>query len=122
MPTVLIVDDSSYQRRILRASLEEAGYKVAEASNGREGVDMILSVKPDAALFDLLMPEMDGIAALKEISEKKIQLPIIVVSADIQETTKKICMNLGAVGFVNKPVKGESLNSVLNILKSYIGQ
>jgi twitching motility two-component system response regulator PilH len=121
MPTVLIVDDSSYQRRILRASLEEAGYTVAEATNGREGVDMIASVKPDAALFDLLMPEMDGIAALTEISEKKIQLPIIIVSADIQETTKKTCMNLGAVGFVNKPVKGESLNSVLHILKSYIG-
>jgi twitching motility two-component system response regulator PilH len=121
MPTVLIVDDSTYQRRILRACLEEAGYKVAEATNGREGVDMILSVKPDAALFDLLMPEMDGVTALKEISEKKIQLPIIIVSADIQETTKKTCMNLGAVGFVNKPVKGESLNSVLSILKSYIG-
>jgi twitching motility two-component system response regulator PilH len=121
MPTVLIVDDSAYQRRILRACLEEAGYKVAEATNGREGVDAILSSKPDAALFDLLMPEMDGISALKEISEKKIQLPIIIVSADIQETTKKTCMNLGAVGFVNKPVKGESLASVLHILKSYIG-
>lgn len=122
MPTVLIVDDSSYQRRILRASLEEAGYKVAEATNGREGVDMMASAKPDAALFDLLMPEMDGIAALKEISEKGVKTPIIIVSADIQETTKKTCMNMGAVGFVNKPVKGESLNSVLNILKSYIGQ
>jgi twitching motility two-component system response regulator PilH len=121
MATVLVVDDSSYQRAILRSSLETAGYNVTEASNGREGVDKAAAVKPDAILLDLLMPDMDGVAALTEIKERGFKIPVIVVSADIQETTKKTCMNLGAVGFVNKPVKGESLQSVLNILKNYIG-
>lgn len=120
MSSILIVDDSAYQRSIIRGYLESRQYNVLEAVNGRDGVEKAISAKPDCILMDIVMPDMDGIQALKSIKEKGLQIPVVVVTADIQDSTKKMCMNLGAVGFINKPVKGDSLHNLLNIIKCYI--
>jgi len=119
MPLILVVDDSSFQRKYLRKTLEKEGYEVVEASEGAKGVSVAEQRKPDVILMDALMPEMSGQEALEELKRRDITTPVIVVTADIQETTKKEFLDLGAVGFVNKPVKGDQLFSLLNIIKCY---
>jgi two-component system cell cycle response regulator DivK len=65
--TVLIIDDYADNRELLRVMLEQAGYLVSEASDGREGIEMARSATPDIALVDLSMPVLDGWEVLKEL-------------------------------------------------------
>ncbi len=120
MALVLIVDDSSFQRKVLTGALTKAGYETLEATNGKDGIDKAVTNKPSCILMDILMPDLDGVSALQELRARGNKAPVIMVTADIQETTKKKCMNLGAVGFVNKPIKGPSLDNLLNIVKCYV--
>ena len=121
MAKVLIVDDSLFQRKTIKDALIKEGYEVVEASNGKEGVETAKREKPGMVLLDLVMPDMQGTEVLKQLKEFDPELPLVVVSADYQEATRKECVNLGAVGFVNKPVRGESLETLKNLLKCYIG-
>jgi len=117
---VLIADDSSFQRKVLAGALAKAGYETLEAANGKDGIEKALTSEPACILMDILMPDLDGVSALQELRARGNKAPVIMVTADIQETTRKKCMNLGAVGFVNKPVKGPSLDNLLNIVKCYV--
>ncbi|MBI5815002.1 MAG: response regulator [Nitrospinae bacterium] len=119
MGKILICDDSAYQRSILRKYMEEDGHAVTEAMTGKEAVEKASSPGHDLMLLDLLMPDMSGLQVLEALAAKGVKMPVVVVSADIQETVKKNCMNQGAVGFVNKPVKGASLEGLRNIIKAY---
>jgi len=121
MASVLIVDDSGFQRSIIRKHMEDDGHNVEEAVNGLDALEKIKIKVPDIMLLDILMPGLDGTQVLQELAKLGLKFPVIVVSADIQETVQKQCMNLGAVGFVNKPVKGESLKALRAMMKAYIG-
>ena len=66
------------------------------------------------------MPDMNGIEVLKAIGEKESKICTVMVSADIQKTTGEKCERLGAVGFINKPVKGESRERLLEIMNSHL--
>jgi len=117
VPKILVIDDSLFARLNICDILKGAGYETVEAENGNEGVKKVIDEKPDCALTDLLMPEMDGIAFLKALREKGLNLPVIVLSADIQETKRKQCMELGSAGFISKPPqKDEILEMVARIL------
>ncbi len=109
MARILIIDDSSFQRGIIRKTLVQAGYETVEAKNGREGLLQAHDPAPDLILLDLVMPEMDGFAVLKELQKQQNRVPVVVVTADIQEITREQCLALGAAGFLNKPVKTEDL-------------
>ena len=91
----------------------EEGYEVIEASNGKETMEMILAQSPDCLLLDLVMPEMDGFGVLKAIQEKDLSIPVVVVSADIQDTSRAKCHELGAVGFLNKPANEDEIISAI---------
>ncbi|MEM5947137.1 response regulator [Spirochaetia bacterium 38H-sp] len=110
---VLIADDALLARKIARKILEKEGYEIEEASSGAEAIEMVEKIKPDILLLDLLMPGIDGTKVLEEIKNKGIRLPIIVVSADTQETTRKKCFDLGAKAFLNKPLTEEDLKKAL---------
>jgi CheY-like chemotaxis protein len=103
MAKVLVVDDSMFTRLNICRMLEEAGHETLEAANGREGLEMAVSAKPDIILSDLLMPELDGIGFLNALRENGIDLPVIILSADIQETKRQQCLSLGTAGFISKP-------------------
>lgn len=109
MARILIIDDSSFQRGIIRKTLLQAGYETVEAKNGSEGLLQAHNAAPDLILLDLVMPEMDGFAVLTELQKQQNRVPVVVVTADIQEITREQCLALGAAGFLNKPVKTEDL-------------
>ena len=64
MPSVLVVDDQDQVRQLIRETLEQAGYEVEEASNGKEGVERYRAKSSDLVIMDLLMPDQDGLEAI----------------------------------------------------------
>lgn len=113
MTRILIVDDSLFQRRIISAPLHAEGFEIIEAVNGQDGLEKISTEKPDLILLDILMPEKDGRAVLKELHDAKNTIPVIMLTSDVQDSTRAECMNLGARAFVNKPVKAEELLPII---------
>jgi len=118
MYRILIADDSWLQRQLISNIIKEKGYEFIEAKNGRDAVEKVIKEKPDCMILDLLMPDMDGIAVLKFLNDKALSIPVIVLSADIQHTTRIQCFGLGAVDFINKPAQSDDLlKSVQKALK-----
>jgi CheY-like chemotaxis protein len=111
--TILLVDDSRTTRSYVSDILSKAGYEIQEAENGIKALLSISRNMPDAMVLDLLMPEMDGFEVLETLQQQKIKLPIIVVTADVQEEVHKECMELGASAFLNKPVAKDVLLETL---------
>ena len=80
MTRVLIIDDEELVRVTLRQALELAGYEVAEATNGNEGVKLALGDPPDLVITDIIMPEKEGIETIAEIRREHPSMKIIAVS------------------------------------------
>ncbi|MFA7536555.1 MAG: response regulator [Desulfuromonadales bacterium] len=114
MAKVLVVDDSNFARLSICNILKAAGCETAEAANGLEGLAKLEEFNPDCILSDLLMPEMDGIEFLAALKEKGNRVPVIVLTADIQESKKQLCLSLGAAGFINKPPQKLEIISLVN--------
>ncbi len=113
MATALIVDDSKLARVLASKLMREAGYETIEAQNGRQGIERATELHPDVILLDMLMPEMDGVQALAEMKEMGMDIPVIMLTADIQVSVKETCLNLGAAAFLNKPVNKKKLMAAL---------
>ncbi|WGV26909.1 response regulator [Halotia branconii] len=113
MALVLIIDDAAFSRRMIRKFLQVDGYEILEATNGREGLEMVYKHKPNCVLVDLLMPEMNGFEFLKSLQEKDLKIPTIIISADIQEGARNQSYQLGAVNFINKPPKEQELREAV---------
>ncbi len=125
MIRVLLADDSSVVREILRSVLESDPeiQVIGEARNGREAVDMAVDLKPDILLMDVAMPVMDGIAATSEIMARAA-VSILVVSAGVHEDTNTAfrAIQAGAIDVVQKPVgtlshdyRGEGLDLIRRV-------
>ncbi len=113
MYRILIADDSWVQRKSIAKFFKEGGYEVLEAVNGVEAVEKAIAEAPDCILLDLLMPEMDGMEVLKVFQEKNLKIPVVILTADIQHTTRAKCFELGVVEFINKPVKKDEMLEVV---------
>ena len=100
---VLIVDDSAMARRNLRQILEPAGYDVIEANDGLNALEQYSIDRPDVVLLDLVMRGMYGLDVLKKLRELDPEARILVVSADVQQSSHELVSEAGARGFVNKP-------------------
>jgi CheY-like chemotaxis protein len=105
MAKILIIDDSSYMRRMIRGILNADGYEIFEAEEGLKGLQMAKTVAPDCILIDLIMPGVDGLKVLNVLHEEGSDIPVIVLTADIQESVRVQCLELGATAFINKPPK-----------------
>jgi CheY-like chemotaxis protein len=110
---VLVIDDSSFQRKWIVRTVQAMGHDTVEATNGREGLEMIDAEKPECITIDLNMPEMNGLEFLEEVKTRNVTTPVIVVTADIQAATRQRCEELGAVAFLNKPFKPSELESAM---------
>ncbi len=116
--TVLVIDDSSFQRKIITGILTEGGYQVVLAENGKQGIEQVEKEQPDLIITDLLMPEYDGYWLLERLKAKRCTTPVIIVTSDIQKTTETRCRELGAVAFLNKPSGSKQvIAAVRNALK-----
>lgn len=113
MPLILIIDDSSFQRRMIKKDIAAEGHETLEAGNGMIGLEMIASHAPDCVFLDLLMPEMDGPTVLENLRDQGSETPVIVLTADIQESIKDRCLELGAITVINKPLKTEQLRAAI---------
>jgi len=118
---ILVVDDEENHRLMLKIHLEEAGYDVVEAENGVEALNIIETGKESffAMLLDIKMSVMDGLTVLSKLKEKKVKLPVIMVTAFNNVRTAVETMKLGAFDFITKPVDIKLLLKTLeNISKS----
>lgn len=113
MSRVLITDDSLLQRKTLSAIVVEAGHEVETACNGQEALEKIQANPPDCLLLDMLMPIMDGVQVLEQLESQGLKMPVIVLTADVQEWLKTRCLELGATTFLNKPIKQAQLQEAL---------
>ncbi|NJK77349.1 MAG: response regulator [Oscillatoriales cyanobacterium RU_3_3] len=113
MGLILITDDAAFSRRMIRKAVEEGGHQVIEAANGFEAVEMAASHAPDCIMTDLLMPEMDGFGLLKSLKEKGSKIPVIVLSADIQDSARQKCEELGAFMMLKKPPKAPEIQAAI---------
>ena len=100
---ILVVDDESRMRKLVRDFLEREGYAVLEAGDGMEAMDIFYEEKDIALIIlDVMMPDMDGIAMCRRIRETN-NIPIIMVSAKTQDIDKIVGLSTGADDYVAKP-------------------
>jgi two-component system chemotaxis response regulator CheY len=101
---LLIVDDALIMRRRIREIAEEAGWVVAgEAKNGAEAVALYQQEQPDLVTLDIVMPEMDGVTALKKLVKVDPQARVVMISAVDQKDKLTECIENGAIDFIVKP-------------------
>jgi len=116
---ILIVDDSRFLQnfliKLIKLYLPEGELFVA--NNGLEAFDLYQKEKPAFVLTDLLMPELNGQELLRLIKEYDAQAKVIVISADIQHSTREEAFQLGALAFFNKPLSKETAAELINLLK-----
>jgi two-component system chemotaxis response regulator CheY len=113
---VLIVDDSSLARRTMRQHLEALGYTVEEASEGAGALERLLIVGPDMVILDMVMTGMTGLEILGQMKLMKPEIKVLVVTADIQDSTANQVRAAGAMGILNKPVQREKLAATLTVI------
>ncbi len=105
---ILIADDSAYMRSILKDLLLRNGYDViGEAENGREVIELYGKLKPDVIAMDIMMPEMSGTQALKELKERYPEARVVMSAAMGQQNLVVEAIRAGAAEFFIKPVQAE---------------
>ena len=117
--TILMVDDRWENRTVITNLLKPLGFNVVEASNGKEGLEIAIGLKPDLIITDLLMPEMDGFELIEHLRHtQEIQnVKIIVSSASVFEADKHRSLQAGGNAFLSKPIHVDEL---LHQLKQYL--
>ena len=116
---IVIVDDSGMSRKMLRNILEEAGYSVVgEAADGMEGVLAYKQYSPDVITLDIIMPNMSGTEALKEIKDYDSDAKAIMITAAGQQNKVIEALKLGAQKFITKPFdKEEIIKNIDELMK-----
>ncbi len=109
MACVLAIEDSVFIRRLIVRIMKNGGHEVLEAGDGQEGVEMAEKHKPDCILLDISMPGMSGFDVLDTLNKKGIKIPVVILSADIQQTSRDKCTSFGVVEFIRKPPKEREL-------------
>jgi two-component system KDP operon response regulator KdpE len=107
-PEVLVIDDEVQIRRLLRVTLESAGFRVREAEGGELGLVEAATKRPDAIILDLGLPDLPGIEVLKRLREWS-RLPILILSVRGQEADKIEALDAGADDYLSKPFGGGEL-------------
>jgi DNA-binding response OmpR family regulator len=121
MKTVFVVDDSSTMRALIKMNLHRVpGVSVVEAVNGRDALQKMAATPPDLVLTDINMPEMDGLALVVALRQKKSarELPIIIISTKGEERDLIKGMSLGANDYVPKPINALAL---VDKVRSFLG-
>jgi two-component system, chemotaxis family, chemotaxis protein CheY len=105
---IMIVDDAAFMRMMIKDILTKNGYEVvAEAADGLQAVEKYKEHKPDLVTMDITMPEMDGIAALKEIKQINANAKVIMCSAMGQQAMVIDAIQAGAKDFIVKPFQAD---------------
>jgi DNA-binding response OmpR family regulator len=106
--TILVVDDEKRLVSVVEAYLEQEGYRVVKAYNGREALHVARDEKPDLIILDVMMPEMDGLEFMQH-HRKESDTPIILLTAKVESDDRVIGLELGADDYVTKPFRPREL-------------
>lgn len=118
---ILVVDDSTVMRNLVRKEIEKLGHTVVEtAINGKEAIVKYDQHKPDVVTMDITMPEMDGIEAAGIIKEKHPSAKIIMLTSHDQQALVKKALELGAMGYVLKPIEPDTLRENLEMVARFL--
>ena len=109
MAKILLVDDAVFALNMIAEIVEKGGHSTVRATDGIEGLERIEEEEPDIVITDLLMPNLDGLSFLQSIRKTKPDLPIIIMSANIQKSVREKCLAAGAHTFIHKPPNAEEL-------------
>jgi len=105
MARILIVDDSKFIVQVLQKTLESDGHEVVgKGTDGVEGFELFKEQKPDLTLLDITMPNRDGRDCLEDILKHDEHAHVIMISAIKDQEVIDFCLNIGAKGFLNKPL------------------
>jgi DNA-binding response OmpR family regulator len=112
-PLILIADDDPDILALVAFQLERAGYEVVQARNGEEAVQVALATRPDLAVIDVMMPRIDGYEATRLLRqhEETSRMPIILLTARVQEEDIALGFDAGADDYVKKPFSPQELGS-----------
>ena len=117
---VLIVEDAKFMRKMLREIFKKAGYDVVgEAENCEKGIDLYKNKKPDLVTMDIIMPDMSGLEALKEILEFDPNAKVVMCSALSQQAMVVDALQSGAKDFIEKPFQAEK---IVEVAKKVLGE
>ncbi|MBI5826316.1 MAG: response regulator [Deltaproteobacteria bacterium] len=112
---VLIADDTAFFRAVIKEILEKGGFEVVgEAVNGAEAVDKARSLLPDIVILDVVMPEKNGLDAAREIMRLKLPVKILMCTSLKDDPLVDQAMDLGACGYITKPLDEDKVLSYLN--------
>ncbi len=118
MHKVLIIDDEKDILDSLSSILEDEGFQVSKATDGKEGLSLFEKEKPDIVILDIWMPELDGIQVLKRIKKKRGEAIVIVISGHGTISTAVEAVKMGAYDFLEKPL---SIEKVLEVIFRGLG-
>ncbi|MFP2961956.1 response regulator transcription factor [Myxococcus sp. 1LA] len=107
-PTVLVVDDDPHLREIVRFALEQGGFRVDEAPDGRAALAQVDRALPALIVLDIMMPELDGLAVCREV-RRKHELPIVFLSSRDDEVDRILGLELGGDDYLTKPFSPREL-------------
>ncbi len=113
---VLVIDDEPVLRTTFKYLLEDLGYRVWVAANGREGIECFTRVLPDLVITDMLMPELDGFETIRQIRTVCPALPIIAMSAVFDELRMERELTAGITCCVQKPIDERVLVDLLHAM------
>jgi two-component system OmpR family response regulator len=117
MPRILVIDDITEVRGFFRAALEQAGFEVHEAINGREGVRLFREQPTEAVITDVYMPDGDGLHVIRELRPHSPSVKIIAVSStDAPDPLLHEARSLGADAILLKPIGVEELHQAVHRL------
>lgn len=114
MPTVLVVDDSDFTRRMMRKTLETNGFEVREANGGQQALELYADQPTNLVLLDLLMPGMEGEEVLTRLKEIDPNVRAIICSSNVQSSKQQELIDLGAEDYIVKPAKPDMLIAAVN--------
>lgn len=118
---VLVVDDSLVMRKLVKQEIEKLGHEVvAMAQNGKEAVERFRELTPHVVTMDVTMPEMDGIEATRIIKEEYPAAKIIMVTSHEQGDIIKSAIDMGAMGYIVKPIDPATLRDNLNMVSKFL--
>jgi len=110
---LLVVDDALIMRAMIKDIAQQAGWEIAgEATNGRECLDRYCELSPDLVTLDIVMPELDGVKALRQLRQEHPDAAVVMVSAIDQKEKLSECIQLGARDFIVKPFDRDHLRSL----------
>ena len=122
MVKLLVIEDDEYLLQYLSLFLTQKGYEVVSAINGEIGLELFELEKPDLVLTDIIMPEVEGIEVIMKLRDTHADLPIIAMSAGLQNSAEiylEMAQKLGATSIIKKPLDmPELLSGIENLLSN----